>query len=98
MTSPLTFWMWLAVSAQESASLRLRKMAGVLLPSVSRRRGGRLGKRVSGGQIQPVPLFPGQIQRIELLKRTVRQPLLINQLQFSLPVSNMVANNPARCG
>lgn len=30
--------------------------------------------------------------QIELLKRTVRQPLLINQLQFSLPVSNMVAN------
>lgn len=30
--------------------------------------------------------------QIELLKRTVRQPLMINQLQFSLPVSNMVAN------
>lgn len=30
--------------------------------------------------------------QIELLKRTVRQPLLINQLQFSLPVSNMAAN------
>lgn len=30
--------------------------------------------------------------QIELLKRYVKQPLIINQLQFSLPVSNMVAN------
>ena len=30
--------------------------------------------------------------QIELLKKAVRQPLLVNQLQFSLPVSNMVAN------
>lgn len=30
--------------------------------------------------------------QIELLKKYVRQPLLIDQLQFSLPVSNMVAN------
>ena len=30
--------------------------------------------------------------QIELLKSAVRQPLLINQLQFSIPVSNMVAN------
>ena len=30
--------------------------------------------------------------QIELFKRTVRQPLLINQLQFSIPVSNMVAS------
>lgn len=30
--------------------------------------------------------------QIELLKRYVGQPLLVNQLQFSLPVSNMVAN------
>lgn len=30
--------------------------------------------------------------QIELLKKTVQQPLLINQLQFSLPASNMVAN------
>ena len=30
--------------------------------------------------------------QIELLKRYVNQPLIINQLQFSLPVSNMVAN------
>ena len=29
--------------------------------------------------------------QIELLKRYVRQPLLIDQLQFSIPVSNMVA-------
>lgn len=29
--------------------------------------------------------------QIELLKRYVRQPLIVNQLQFSLPVSNMVA-------
>ena len=28
----------------------------------------------------------------ELLKRVVRQPLIINQLQFSIPVSNMIAN------
>lgn len=32
---------------------------------------------------------PGQI---ELLKRFVRQPLLINQMQFSIPVSNMIAS------
>jgi predicted oxidoreductase len=30
--------------------------------------------------------------QIELLKKQVRQPIQINQLQFSLPVSNMVAN------
>lgn len=30
--------------------------------------------------------------QIELLKRVVRQPLIINQLQFSIPVSNMIAN------
>lgn len=30
--------------------------------------------------------------QIDLLKRFVRQPLIINQLQFSIPVSNMVAN------
>lgn len=29
--------------------------------------------------------------QIELLKKYVRQPLIINQMQFSLPVSNMVA-------
>ena len=29
--------------------------------------------------------------QIELLKKAVRQPLLIDQLQFSIPVSNMVA-------
>lgn len=32
---------------------------------------------------------PGQI---ELLKKYVEQPLLVNQLQFSIPVSNMVAS------
>jgi len=30
--------------------------------------------------------------QIELLKRWVKQPLIMNQLQFSIPVSNMVAN------
>ena len=30
--------------------------------------------------------------QIELLKRYVKQPLIINQLQFSIPVSNMIAN------
>lgn len=30
--------------------------------------------------------------QIELLKKYVRQPLLVNQLQFSIPVSNMVAS------
>lgn len=30
--------------------------------------------------------------QIELLKRYVKQPLVANQLQFSIPVSNMVAN------
>lgn len=30
--------------------------------------------------------------QIELLKKYVKQPLIVNQLQFSIPVSNMVAN------
>ena len=30
--------------------------------------------------------------QIELLRRYVRQPLIVNQMQFSIPVSNMVAN------
>lgn len=30
--------------------------------------------------------------QIELLKKYVTQPLIVNQLQFSIPVSNMVAN------
>lgn len=30
--------------------------------------------------------------QIELLKKYVNQPLIINQLQFSIPVSNMIAN------
>ncbi|MCD8355014.1 MAG: aldo/keto reductase [Clostridia bacterium] len=30
--------------------------------------------------------------QIQLLKKYVQQPLLVNQLQFSIPVSNMVAN------
>lgn len=30
--------------------------------------------------------------QIELLKKYVKQPLIINQMQFSIPVSNMVAN------
>lgn len=30
--------------------------------------------------------------QIELLKKYVKQPILINQMQFSIPVSNMVAN------
>lgn len=30
--------------------------------------------------------------QIELLKKYVKQPIIINQLQFSIPVSNMVAN------
>lgn len=30
--------------------------------------------------------------QIELLKKYVKQPLLVNQLQLSLPVSNMIAN------
>ena len=30
--------------------------------------------------------------QIELLKKYVKQPLVINQMQFSIPVSNMIAN------
>lgn len=30
--------------------------------------------------------------QMELLKKYVKQPILVNQLQFSIPVSNMVAN------
>lgn len=32
--------------------------------------------------------------QIELLKRYVKQPLAVNQLQFSIPVSNMAAGGP----
>lgn len=30
--------------------------------------------------------------QIELLQKYVRQPLVVNQVQFSIPVSNLVAN------
>ncbi|MCH5296325.1 MAG: aldo/keto reductase [Ruminococcus sp.] len=44
------------------------------------------------GKVRQFGVSNHKPMQIELLKRYVRQPLLVNQLQFSLPVSNMVAN------
>lgn len=44
------------------------------------------------GKVRSFGVSNHKPMQIELLKKYVRQPLLINQLQFSIPVSNMVAN------
>lgn len=44
------------------------------------------------GKVRSFGVSNHKPMQIELLKKNVRQPLLINQLQFSIPVSNMVAN------
>lgn len=44
------------------------------------------------GKVRSFGVSNHKPMQIELLKKYVRQPLLIDQLQFSIPVSNMVAN------
>ena len=44
------------------------------------------------GKVRAFGVSNHKPMQIELLKRFVRQPLLVDQLQFSIPVSNMVAN------
>lgn len=44
------------------------------------------------GKIRSFGVSNHKPMQIELLKKYVKQPLVINQLQFSIPVSNMVAN------
>ena len=46
----------------------------------------------SKGKVRYFGVSNHKPMQIELLKRYVKQPLIINQLQFSIPVSNMVAN------
>lgn len=44
------------------------------------------------GKVRKFGVSNHKPMQIELLKKYVKQPLLFNQLQFSIPVSNMVAN------
>lgn len=44
------------------------------------------------GKVRSFGVSNHKPMQIELLKKYVKQPLIINQLQFSIPVSNMVAN------
>ncbi len=44
------------------------------------------------GKVRAFGVSNHKPMQIEMLKKYVKQPLLINQLQFSIPVSNMVAN------
>lgn len=46
----------------------------------------------SSGKVRAFGVSNHKPMQIELLKKCVRQPLLIDQLQFSIPVSNMIAN------
>lgn len=46
----------------------------------------------TSGKVRSFGVSNHNPMQIELLKKYVRQPLLINQLQFSIPVSNMVAS------
>lgn len=45
----------------------------------------------SSGKVRAFGVSNHRSMQIELLKKYVRQPLLIDQLQFSIPVSNMIA-------
>lgn len=49
-------------------------------------------KLYESGKVRHFGVSNHKPMQIELLKKYVRQPLIIDQLQFSLPVSNMVAN------
>lgn len=44
------------------------------------------------GKVRAFGVSNEKPMQMELLKKYVKQPLLVNQLQFSIPVSNMVAN------
>lgn len=44
------------------------------------------------GKVRKFGVSNHKPMQIELLKKYVKQPLLFNQMQFSIPVSNMVAN------
>lgn len=46
----------------------------------------------SSGKVRHFGVSNHKPMQIELLKKCVRQPLEINQMQFSLPFSNMIAN------
>ncbi len=46
----------------------------------------------SSGKVRAFGVSNHKPMQIELLKKYVKQPLLFNQMQFSIPVSNMVAN------
>ena len=49
-------------------------------------------KLYAAGKVRRFGVSNHKPMQIELLKKYVKQPLIIDQLQFSLPVSNMVAN------
>lgn len=49
-------------------------------------------KLESSGKVKMFGVSNHKPMQIELLKKYVKQPLIINQLQFSIPVSNMVAS------
>lgn len=49
-------------------------------------------KLYTNGKVRYFGVSNHNPMQIELLKKYVKQPLLINQLQFSIPVSNMVAS------
>ena len=46
----------------------------------------------SSGKVRHFGVSNHKPMQIELLQKYVEQPLMINQMQFSIPVSNMVAN------
>ena len=49
-------------------------------------------KLEQSGKVRKFGVSNHKPMQIELLKKYVKQPLLFNQMQFSIPVSNMVAN------
>lgn len=49
-------------------------------------------KLEKSGKVRKFGVSNHKPMQIELLKKYVKQPLLFNQMQFSIPVSNMVAN------
>ena len=53
---------------------------------------GAFDELEKSGKVRMFGVSNHKPMQIELLKKYVKNPLMINQLQFSLPVSNMVAN------
>lgn len=49
-------------------------------------------KLEQSGKVRAFGVSNHKPMQIELLKKCVKQPLVVNQMQFSIPVSNMVAN------